>query len=44
MQGRIADTGEEWRFVLHPFAQLTEGRAHGTGRHAAGVSMHDSPV
>jgi protein-S-isoprenylcysteine O-methyltransferase Ste14 len=31
-------------YVLHPFAHLTEGHAHGAGVHAAGMSMHDSPA
>jgi len=32
-------------YVLHPFAHLTDGHAHhGTGMHAAGMSMHDSPA
>ncbi len=31
-------------YVLHPFAHLTEGHAHGAGRHAPGMGMHDSPA
>ncbi len=31
-------------YVLHPFAHLTEGHAHGAGRPAPGMSMHDSPA
>jgi protein-S-isoprenylcysteine O-methyltransferase Ste14 len=31
-------------YVLHPFAHLTEGHAHGATPHASGMSMHDSPA
>jgi protein-S-isoprenylcysteine O-methyltransferase Ste14 len=31
-------------YVVHPFAHLTEGHAHGAGVHAAGMSRHDSPA
>ena len=31
-------------YVLHPFAHLTEGHAHGATPHAPGMSMHDSPA